>query len=660
MSSPVQLRRSPRDPRAFLPTCREDLVARGWSELDVLLVTGDAYVDHPSFGAAIIGRALEARGLRVGVVAQPRWSSTEDLLAMGAPRLFVGVTAGNMDSMLNRLTAQKKLRSEDQYSPNGEVGKRPNRASIVYSNLCRQAFGAKVPIVLGGIEASLRRIAHYDYWEDGIRRAILLDAKADLLIFGMGERPVVEVAERMRGGASIRDVGDVRGTASVLRRAEWEPLARHPSRFVGDGRVVVLPAWEEVKDALVDPAAKRKFAEMSRAFQLETNPGNGRPLLQVHGAEAVYFSPPAEPLDEAEMDALYDAPYARLPHPRYGGARVPAHETIKHSIVTMRGCFGGCSFCSITEHEGRQIQSRSADSVLREVRTMQRAADALGFSGVLSDLGGPTANMYKMTCKSEAIERACRKLSCVHPGICDNLVTDHGPLLDLLERVREEPGVRRALLASGVRYDLAEHGERGHAFIDALARHHTGGQLSVAPEHNEARVLAKMKKPGVGDYEAFAERFACASRQAGKEQYLVPYFISGHPGSTLEDMISLALWLKARGMRPRQVQDFIPTPMSMATCMFVTGLDPLTMTEVPVTRDLREKKLHKALLLYWDPQSHDLAREALRRARRTDLIGGHAGALVPSEPKRGAAEAAARRGTGNKTARPKGKTRVRA
>jgi uncharacterized radical SAM protein YgiQ len=620
------------------------MAARGWTELDVLIVTGDAYVDHPSFGAAIIGRALEAKGFRVGIVAQPRWSTTEDLLVMGAPRLFVGVTAGNMDSMLNRLTAQKKLRSEDQYSPNGEVGKRPNRASIVYANLCRQAFGKGVPIVLGGIEASLRRIVHYDYWEDQIRRGILLDAKADLLIFGMGERPVVEVAQRLAKGQTLRELREVRGTAHVLRKGEWEALAATPTRFVGDGKPVVLPSHEELKDALTDRAAKRRFAEMSRAFQFETNPGNARPLLQPHGAEAIWLNPPADALSEAEMDALYDAPYARLPHRSYGDAKIPAFETIKHSIVTMRGCFGGCSFCSITEHEGRQIQSRSADSILREVRAMQRMGDALGFRGVLSDLGGPTANMYKMTCKSEAIERACRKLSCVHPGICQNLVTDHGPLLDLLDRVRKEPGVRRAFLASGVRYDLAEHGDKGHAFIDALARHHTGGQLSVAPEHNEDRVLAKMKKPGVSHYEAFAERFVCASEKAGKDQYLVPYFISGHPGSTLEDMVSLALWLKARGMRPRQVQDFIPTPMSMATCMFVTGLDPLTMQEVPVVRDLREKKLHKALLLYWDPTSHDLAREALRRARRSDLIGNHAGALVPPEPKRGSAEASARRG----------------
>ncbi|MFI5301208.1 MAG: YgiQ family radical SAM protein [Polyangiales bacterium] len=638
MQSPVQLRRNSRDRRdlrAFLPTTRDELAARGWSQLDVLLVSGDAYVDHPSFAAAIIGRALEREGFKVGIVAQPRWnkvegmtSAVDDLLVMGAPKLFVGITAGNMDSMLNRLTAQKKLRSEDQYSPDGEVGKRPNRASMVYGNLCRQAFPG-VPLVLGGIEASLRRIAHYDYWEDQLRRSIVLDAKIDLLVFGMGERPVVEIAERLRKGEPINAIRDVRGTAFAMRKGEWEAIAAEPSRYVTDGKVVLLPSHDELKDLKTSSTSKQRFADMSRAFQYETNPGNARPLLQVHGHEAVYFNPPAFPLEEREMDALYDAPYARAPHWRYEQRRVPAFETIKHSIVTMRGCFGGCTFCSITEHEGRAIQSRSEDSILREVRAMQRMSDAIDFKGILSDLGGPTANMYKMTCKSDDIERACRKLSCVHPGICENLVTDHGPLLSLMKRVREEPGVRRVFLASGVRYDLADQGRKGHQFIDELAKHHTGGQLSVAPEHNEDKVLEKMKKPGIAAYERFAERFACASESAGKEQYLIPYFISGHPGSTIDDMISLALYLKARGVRPRQVQDFIPTPMSMATCMHVTGIDPLTMKPVHTVTDMREKKLHKALLLYWDVEQHDLVREALERANRRDLIGNHAGALVP-------------------------------
>jgi uncharacterized radical SAM protein YgiQ len=637
MSSLVQLRRDRRAPardlRAFLPTTREEMDARGWDELDVLLVNGDAYVDHPSFGAALVGRALESAGFRVGVVSQPRWTDAVDVARLGAPRLFVGVTAGNIDSMLNRLTAQKKLRSEDPYSPDGRPGCRPNRATVVYANLCRQAFPG-VPIVIGGIEASLRRIAHWDHWEDKVRRSMLLDAKADLLLFGMAERQIVELARRLRAGEKIRDVRDLRGTAYALRKGEWEALAANPSRYVADGKTVVLPAYEEVKDVATSADARRRFAEMSRAFQYETNPGNARPLLQPHGAEAVYFNPPTFPLSEREMDALYDAPFARVPHFSYEGARIPAYDTVKHSIVTMRGCFGGCTFCSITEHEGRAIQSRSEESVLREVRAMQRVADAIGFKGVISDLGGPTANMYKMTCKSDEIEHACRKLSCVHPGICENLVTDHGPLVSLMKRVRETPGVRRAFIASGVRYDLADEGKGGGRFIDELARHHTGGQLSVAPEHNDDDVLMKMKKPSIVKYERFAERFECASEAAGKEQYLVPYFISGHPGSTIDDMVSLALYLKQRGIRPRQVQDFIPTPMSMATCMHVTGIDPLTMTEVHAVRDLREKKLHKSLILYWDEAQHDLTREALRRAGRRDLIGGHAGALVPGEPAR--------------------------
>jgi len=638
MPSLVQLRRASRAPardlRAFLPTCREEMEARGWTELDVLIVNGDAYVDHPSFGAALIGRRLEAEGFRVGIISQPSWRSVDDVRRMGVPRLFVGVTAGNIDSMLNRLTAQKKLRSEDQYSPDGALDQRPNRATIVYANLCRQAFGAEgVPIVLGGIEASLRRIVHWDHWEEQVRRSVLLDAKADLLVFGMGERPVVELARRLRDGQRIHEIRDLRGTGYVLRKGEWEALAKDPARFTTDDRPVVLPSHEELRDLKTSEDARVRFAEMSRAFQYETNPGNARPILQPHGHEAIYLNPPAFPLEEAEMDALYDAPFARLPHWSYvrpdgTPARIPAFETVKHSIVTMRGCFGGCTFCSITEHEGRAIQSRSEGSILREVRAMQRVADAIDFKGVVSDLGGPTANMYKMTCRSDDIERACRKLSCVHPGICENLVTDHGPLVQLMKRVREAPGVKRVMIASGVRYDLAE---RSPAFIRDLATHHTGGQLSVAPEHVEPRVLEKMKKPGIESYERFAESFSCASEAAGKEQYLVPYFISGHPGSTLDDMISLALYLKAKGIRPRQVQDFIPTPMSMATCMHVTGIDPLTMTKVHAVRDLREKKLHKALLLYWDEAQHDLAREALRKAGRNDLVGNHPKALVPRE-----------------------------
>ena len=591
--------------------------ARGWAELDILIVTGDAYVDHPAFGPILIARFLEGRGYRVGIAAQPRWDEPSDLLVMGRPRLFVGVSAGNLDSMLNKLTAQKKVRSDDQYSPGGRPNQRPNRASIVYANLCRQAFPG-LPVVLGGIEASLRRIAHYDYWSDSVRRSLLLDAKADLLVFGMGERAAWEIAKRLDAGEKISELSDVRGTARVLNSpAQWRPLADAPSRFTTDGKAVILPAYEEVLED------KRAFAKMTAAFQKETNAHNARPLLQVHGKQAVYMNPPALPLEEGEMDGLYALPFLRKPHFSYGEARIPAFETVKHSIVTMRGCFGGCSFCSITEHEGRIIQSRSEQSVLHEVRQLSRMS---GFSGVVTDVGGPTANMYKLACREPKIEAACRRLSCVHPGVCENLQTDHKPLVRLLRKVRAEKGIKRVFIASGVRYDLAE---KSPEFIRELAAHHTGGQLSVAPEHVDPDVLDKMRKPGVESYERFAQAFCAASEAAGKEQYLVPYYITGHPGSTLTDTIALARYLKRNDMRPRQVQDFIPTPMAVATAMFHTGLDPFTGKAVPVARDLREKRRMKALILWWDPEHWPLAREALQKAGRTDLIGTTPSSLIP-------------------------------
>jgi len=619
---PLRVKRSDRSAlpsSAFLPTTRDEMRARGWDELDVLIVTGDAYVDHPAFGPILVARFLEGRGFRVGVVAQPDWRTPADVSRMGRPRLFVGISAGNLDSMLNKLTAQKMVRSEDQYSPGGRPNQRPNRATIVYSNLCRQAFPG-LPIVLGGIEASLRRIAHYDYWSDSVRRSILLDAKADLLVFGMGERAAWDIAARLHAGEPLAALHDVRGTAHVKNNpSEWRSFAENPSRFVTDGRALLLPSYEEAardKDA---------FARMSRAFQLETNPHNARPLLQPHGEQAVYFNRPALPLEEREMDALYDLPFARLPHPGYGDERIPAYDTVKHSIVTMRGCFGGCTFCSITEHEGRIIQSRSKESVLSEVRKLSRME---GFGGVLTDVGGPTANMYKMRCKDEKIEGACRRLSCVHPKVCDNLVTDHDPLLDLLRTLRKERGIKRTFIASGVRYDLAE---RSPEFIRELAEHHTGGQVSVAPEHTDPEVLKRMKKPGIESYERFAGAFCQASEEAGKEQYLVPYFITGHPGSTLKDTIALARYLKKNDMRPRQVQDFIPTPMAIATAMYHTGIDPLSGDTVPVVRDLREKRMMKALILWWDEKQWPLAREALKKAGRTDLIGRRPECLVPHE-----------------------------
>ena len=642
-SGPGRRPLDPEDPRlrAFLPTCRAEMLARSWESVDIVLVTGDAYVDHPAFGPVLIARFLEARGYRVAILPQPDWKSAADFEQFGRPRLFFGVSAGNLDSMLNRLTSQKKNRAEDQYSPGGRTGLRPDRATMAYAQRCREAF-KDVPVVLGGIEASLRRIAHYDYWSDTVRRSILMDSKADLLVFGMGERPIWEVARRLAAGEDIRSIRDVRGTAWPVRPGEIDEILARRSRYVTDGGVVELPAYETVK------ADKRQYAVMARDFQRETNPGNARPLLQRHGRQAVYYNPPAFPLSDGEgleggdgagparspvsvtgdeaqgltMDALYDLPFTRVPHPSYTD-KIPAYETVKHSVVLMRGCFGGCTFCSITEHEGRIIQSRSSASVLREVRALRRME---GFNGTISDLGGPTANMYQMKCKSRQIESACRRLSCVHPGVCKNLVTDHGPVIEVMKRVRETKGVKHVFIASGVRYDLAELSPE---YVDELAAHHVGGQLSTAPEHVSPRVLDQMKKPGIETYERFKAMFQQASQCAGKEQYDVPYFISGHPGCDLSDMVELALWLKREGYRPRQVQDFIPTPMSVAGAMYWTGLDPFTLEPIPVARGLRDKQLQKALLLYWDPKSWADAREALRQAGRTELIGHHEGALVP-------------------------------
>ncbi len=616
-------------PHPFLPVCRADLDERGWDQCDIIIVSGDAYVDHPAFGPPLIARFLEGRGFKVGLLAQPDWHSAEPFKALGQPRLFFGVAAGNMDSMLNRLTAQKKNRSEDQYSPGGRTGCRPDRATTVYAQRCREAY-PQTPIVLGGIEASLRRIAHYDYWSDKVRRSILLDAKADLLVFGMGERPIWEIADRLNRGEAVGQLRDIRGTAYLVNNEEAKRLEADPAQHAVDRKIVVLPSYEQV---VAEPEA---FARMTRAFQMETNPGNARPVLQRHAERAVYFNPPAFPLgdgpgDTAQgltnvaMDELYDLPFNRAPHPMYGSDSVPAFETVKHSVVLMRGCFGGCTFCSITEHEGRVIQNRSAESVLKEIRELRRMGD---FRGTVTDLGGPTANMYKLKCKSPEIEKKCRKLSCVHPGVCENLGTDHGPLIDLMREVRKEEGIKHVFIASGVRYDLAELSPE---YVKELASFHTGGQLSVAPEHVSPRVLEKMKKPGIAAYERFQEMFACESKSAGKEQYDIPYFISGHPGSGLEDMIDLALWLKESGRRPRQVQDFIPTPMSVAACMYFTGIDPLKMEPVYVAKGLKEKRLQKALILYWNPEHWPDVREALQVAGREDLIGRGPGCLVPAE-----------------------------
>jgi uncharacterized radical SAM protein YgiQ len=625
MAPPLKIRRG-RFEHPFLPTTMEDVRARGWDALDVVIISGDAYVDHPAFGPPLIARFLEGRGFKVGIIAQPNWQSADDFKRLGRPKLFFGIAAGNMDSMLNRLTAQKKNRNEDQYSPGGRRGLRPDRATIVYANRAREAFG-DVPIVLGGIEASLRRIAHYDYWSDTVRRSILLDSKADLLVFGMGERPVWEIADRLKRGESIDSLRNIKGTAFPVSKVDAAELTRERSVKPGDGKILELPTFEDVK------ADKKKYALASRTLHYETNPYNARPLLQRDRFDlgGVYFNPPALPLDTEQMDELYDLPFNRAPHPMYGDERVPAFETVKDSLVIMRGCFGGCTFCSITEHEGRIIQNRSASSVLRELRALKRNPE---FHGVVSDLGGPTANMYQMRCEDEKYESKCRRLSCVHPGICEHLKTDHGPLIDLMRLVRKEPGIKHVHVASGVRTDLVVDGTRGKEYLDELTKHHVGGQLSVAPEHVSDETLRLMKKPPIESYDRFADAFKCASQNAGKDQYLIPYFISGHPGSTLNDMIEQALYLKKKGYRPRQVQDFIPTPMSLAATMYHSGIDPLTMKPCYTAKGLREKRLQKALLLYWDPEQHELVREALTLAGRTDLIGTRPDSLVPPAPRR--------------------------
>lgn len=617
----------------FLPMSRAEMDRLGWDACDVVLVTGDAYVDHPSFGVAVIGRVLEARGFRVGVIAQPDWHGAEQFRALGRPRVMFGVTAGNMDSMVNRYTSENRIRSDDAYSPGGAPGKRPDRAAIVYAQRCREAF-AGVPVVLGGIEASLRRLAHYDYWSDKVRRSILLDAKADLLLYGNAERAVLEVATRLRAGEPAAALLDVRGVCGALPgrpREGWRevdariPGTTVPARREGDHETVVrLPDFE------VASAERPAFAQLARITRLEANPGCAHALVQRHGDRDVWISPPPLPLGTGELDAVYDLPYARRPHPAYGAERIPAFDMIRFSVTILRGCFGGCSFCSITEHEGRAVQSRSQASVLRELERVREMTP--GFTGTISDLGGPTANMYRMGCKEPRREAFCRRPSCVWPEICPHLEHDHGPLVSLYRAARSAPGMKRVLVASGLRTDLAElHPE----YVRELAAHHTGGRLKVAPEHSEAGPLARMAKPPIASFERFRALFESASRAAGKRQELVPYLIAAHPGTTDRDMLALALWLKRQGLRVEQVQSFLPSPMTAATAMYHTGIDPLHPVaagreeEVPVPRGIRARRRQKAFLLWHDPASWPELREALREMGRAELIGRGSGALVP-------------------------------
>jgi len=648
----------------------------GWESCDVVLVTGDAYVDHPSFGMAIVGRLLEAHGFRVGIITQPNWRSARPFAEFGRPNLMFGVTAGNMDSLVNHYTSDRKIRRTDAYTPGGKSGKRPDRAVSVYAKRCREAFD-DVPIVIGGIEASLRRQAHYDYWSNEVHGSVLLDAEADLLVYGNGERAIVEVAHRLGRGEEIDTIRDLRGTAFVRRDRPdgwWEldstsidkvgplappvdpyamveagdgssgapacatgeaesapadeliPLARKP-RADRSRTAIRLPSFEQVA------RDKALYAHASRVLHRESNPGNARALVQRHGDVDVWINPPPLPLTTPEMDRLYELPFARVPHPRYADD-IPAYKMIRFSVTIMRGCFGGCTFCSITEHEGRIIQNRSTDSVLREVERIRDVTP--GFTGIISDLGGPTANMYRLACKSREIEAACRKPSCVYPGICSNLGTDHGPLIDMYRRARSLPGIKKILVASGLRYDLAVESPE---YVRELATHHVGGYLKIAPEHTETGPLSKMMKPGIGTYERFKKLFDRYSAQAGKEQYLIPYFIAAHPGTEDEDMLELSLWLKRNGFRADQVQTFLPSPMATATTMYHSGFNPLAPLKkresVSSVKPLKQRRLHKAFLRYHDANNWPMLREALVRMGRRDLIGGGKHHLVPPWQPRG-------------------------
>jgi len=653
----------------YLPMSRAEMDLLGWDCCDVILVTGDAYVDHPSFGMAIVGRTLESQGFRVGIIAQPDWHDAEPFKALGRPKLFFGVTAGNMDSMVNRYTSDRRVRSDDAYTQGGVGGRRPDRSVIVYAQRVREAW-RDTPIVVGGIEASLRRIAHFDYWSEKIRRSILLDAKADLLVFGNAERQIVELAHRLAAGETIGEITDLRGTAFARRQVPegWTEIdstsvddapradggapaadsARRVRRTDRARSVLRMPSFEQVS---ADPVL---YAHASRLLHTESNPGNARALVQRHGDIDVWLNPPPIPLTTREMDWVYERPYQRQPHPAYGKAEIPAYKMIRFSVAIQRGCFGGCTFCSITEHEGRLIQNRAEDSVIREI---EQGRDTVpGFTGVISDLGGPTANMYRIACRSREVESACRRPSCVYPGVCPNLDTDHSALIGLYRRARELPGVKKVLIASGVRYDLAVESPE---YVKELAQHHVGGYLKIAPEAIAEGPLSKMMKPGLAAYDRFKELFDRYSKEAGKEQYLIPYFIAAHPGTTDRDMLELALWLKKSGFRADQVQAFLPSPMATATAMYHSGKNPLHRVsrgseEVVVPKGLKIRRLHKAFLRYHDANNWPVLREALRRMGCADLIGNGRHQLVPAWQPAGAGGAGERRRTapGAAPARP--------
>ena len=616
----------------FLPVTRGEAIERGWGELDFVLITGDAYVDHPSFGAALIARLLESRGYRVGVIAQPDWRTPDSFRRLGPPRLAFLITSGNVDSMVNHFTSFRHRRKRDVYSPGGAVGRRPDRAAVVYAHCARQAF-PRIPVILGGLEASLRRLSHYDYWSDKVRRSVLLDAKADLLVYDMGERSILEIAELLSRGVSVREITEVRGTVYRCTGAA--------QTFEAQRNTVVLPSFEQVRDS------RRVFAESFLVQHVNTDPYNGRRLAEPSAAGWVVQNPPAFPLGSTELDELYELPYTRDPHPMYAGEGVPAVEEVRFSLVSSRGCFGACSFCSLTFHQGRIVQGRSHQSLLREAQIMTRRSD---FKGYIHDVGGPTANFRRAACARQEHHGACLDRQCLYPSICRNLIVDHADYLSLLRKLRALPTVKKVFIRSGIRYDylLADPDE---TFFVEMCRNHVSGQLKVAPEHVSARVLRLMGKPDRAVFERFAERFAAVNRRLGKEQYLVPYLISAHPGARLEDAVQLAEFLRDHRLQPEQVQDFYPTPGTLSTCMYHTGLDPRNGQPVYSAKGLHEKALQRALVQYRLPGNGKLVREALRTAGRADLIGFSTKCLVPPEssgPRRGGPprQGSGRRSTG--------------
>jgi len=682
-------------PAPFLPMSRKEMKQLGWDSCDVIIVVGDAYVDHPSFGMAVIGRTLEAQGYRVGIIAQPDWHSKDAFMKLGKPNLFFGVSAGNMDSMINRYTAERRMRHDDAYTPNNEGGKRPDRAVLAYTQRCKEAY-KDVPVVIGGIEASLRRIAHYDYWSDKVRHSVLLDSKADILLYGNAERPLLEVAHRISLGESVKEMLDIRGTAVLIKQAlpGWDgldsqqvdqigkidpiinpyadinvacatqkiadqssqsqdtsqpitvlpPMAKSHKKKPWENTYIQMPSFEKVRDD------KMLYAHTSRILHQETNPGCARALAQYHGQRLLWVNPPAYPLTTEEIDAVFGFEYQRVPHPSYGDAKIPAYDMIRFSVNIMRGCFGGCTFCSITEHEGRVIQSRSEDSIVKEIETIRDKVP--GFTGVISDLGGPTANMYRLKCKSPKAEQTCRRLSCVFPDICHHMSTDHQHTIGLYRRARKLTGIKKILIASGVRYDIAVEDPR---YVKELVEHHVGGYLKIAPEHTEKGPLDKMMKPTMTSYEAFKQMFEKYSKAANKKQFLIPYFISAHPGTTDQDMINLARWLKENNFKLDQVQNFYPSPMANATTMYHTGKNPLhkvgtNSEKVLITKGARQRRLHKAILRYHVPENWPQIREVLKKLKLDHLIGRSANCLVPAES-RDELKAAAKQGT-NKPGKP--------